>query len=124
MAVRGNGCGLTYYHHNRAGGPGAANSAQCQQNTRPECYSPSQIHHPPNQIEELASQKFCILGPLLNKSSDVASVADVVARPQHQQRLHIQSLRKHFITLHNQHFIEIYHFIFENFILSRPKICM
>ena len=34
------------------------------------------------------------------------------ARPQHQQRLHIQPLRKPFITLYNQHFIEVYHFIF------------
>ena len=34
------------------------------------------------------------------------------ARPQHQQRLHIQPLRTHFITLYNQHFIEDHHFIF------------
>ena len=49
-----------------------------------------------------------------------ASAADVVARPQHQ-RLHIQPLHKPFITLHNQHFIEIYHLYFNNFILPRPE---
>ena len=36
----------------------------------------------------------------------------VQLRPQHQQRLHIRPLRKPFITLYNQHFIEVYHFIF------------
>ena len=34
------------------------------------------------------------------------------AGPQRQQRLQIQPLRKPFITLYNQHFIEVYHFIF------------
>ena len=42
-------------------------------------------------------------------------------RPQHQQRLHIQPLRKPFITMHNQHFIEVYHFNFNNFILIRER---
>ena len=32
--------------------------------------------------------------------------------PHHQQRLRIQPLRKPFITLYSQHFIEVYHFIF------------
>ena len=35
----------------------------------------------------------------------------VSARPR-QQRLHIQPLRKPFITLYNQYFIEVYRFIF------------
>ena len=34
------------------------------------------------------------------------------ARPQQQQSLRIEQLRKSFIALHSQHFIDIYHIIF------------
>ena len=43
------------------------------------------------------------------------------SRPQHQRRLHIQPLRKPFITLHNQHLLKFVILYFKNFILPRPR---
>ena len=48
----------------------------------------------------------------LYQNIEIKKIDTGQARPQHQQRLYIQPLRKPFITLYNQHFIEVYHFIF------------
>ena len=41
--------------------------------------------------------------------------------PQRQQRLHMQPLRKTFITLYNQHFIEVIIYILKTLLLLRPE---